>query len=450
MKTRYLNKKVGAINLLMNPKPAKIFVRILIGLHLFAIVILFMPWTQNVRAKGTLTTRNPYDRPQDVTSRIDGRIEKWYVKEGDEVKKGDTIVFISEIKDAYFDEKLLDRTKEQLRAKEGLVEAYKNKIDVLSKQADVEKLNLQLKLSQARNKVIIAKQKVSIDSSEVVNAEVASKTANDQYLRAEKMYSQDGIISLKDLEDRRVKLAETQNKLISAQNKYGNSKQDYINSRIELNTIEADYNSKIFKIESDIQSAMSDGFKGQEDYAKLQNQYANYAFRVENRYVLAPKDGQIVKIFKQGVGENVKQGEAIASITSKDAEYAVELYIDPIDMPLMKLGKKVRVFFDGWPTIVFSGWPGASYGTFGAIITGMDSDISKNGKYRILVSPDPNDIPWPKELRVGVGAQGIALLNDVRVWYELWRQINGFPPDFYQPEDKGKDKSDKKSMKDEE
>ncbi len=112
-------------------------------------------------------------------------------------------------------------------------------------------------------------------------------------------------------------------------------------------------------------------------------------------------------------------------------------------MPLMKIGKKVRIAFDGWPTIVFSGWPGASYGTFGGKIAAIDSDISGNGKYRILVAPDPDDDPWPSQLRVGMGANGIALLNRVPIWYELWRKISGFPPDFYQPEDKTETKQEK-------
>ncbi len=33
---------------------------------------------------------------------------------------------------------------------------------------------------------------------------------------------------------------------------------------------------------------------------------------------------------------------------------------------------------------------------------------------------------------IGTGASGIAILNDVPIWYEIWRNINGFPPDYYQ------------------
>jgi adhesin transport system membrane fusion protein len=436
MKTYY--KKNGAANMITNPKPAKYFAYGLISFHVFGLILLFLPWTQNVRSSGKLTTLTPSDRPQDIHSIIDGRVEIWYVKEGDIVKAGDTIVFISETKDTYWDPNLLNRTKEQLEAKESMIESYEQKISALTNQKGAEKNNLDLKLLQATNKVSISKKKVSIDSSEVQAAKISENVANDQYNRAQKMYSEDGIISLKDLEDRRIKMAEATNKYIAAENKLANSRQEYINATIELSAIQTEYYSKIYKIDSDIGSASSDMYKSKEDLSKLSNQYSNYAIRRGNYFVTAPKDGQIVKIFKHGIGENVKQGEPIASITSLEPNYAVELYIEPVDMPLMKIGKKVRVLFDGWPTIIFSGWPGASYGTFGGRVAALDSDISPNGKYRILVAPDPDDSPWPSQLRVGMGAKGIALLNKVPVWYELWRKISGFPPDFYQPEDGAK------------
>lgn len=430
------SRRFGAFGHITNPGAAEKLTYWLLGMLVFLLLFMFVPWTQNIRAKGKTTTLTPEDRPQELQSRIDGRIEKWYVREGDTVKAGDTIVFISEIKDQYWDPQLLDRTKEQLVAKESMGEAYQKKILSLEKQIQAERKNLDLKLSQAQNKVRIARQKIAIDSAEVEAAKVAYKIAEEQYKRAEKMYSEQGIISLKDLEDRRNKKQETAAKMVAAENKLANAQQELINAMIDLNAIEAEYFSKIFKIESDIQSANSELFKTDEEIAKLNNQYANYSIRSRYWYITAPRDGQIVKIFKSGIGENVKADEPIATITALNPQLAVELYINPVDVPLMKINKKVRVIFDGWPTIVFSGWPGVSYGTFGGRVAAIDSDISPNGKYRILVKPDPDEHPWPKEIRVGAGAQGIALLNDVPVWYEIWRRINGFPPDFYQPEDK--------------
>lgn len=438
------DKKFGAFSQVTNTRTARNLTYWISGFIAFLFLMLFMPWTQNIRSHGYLTTLTPQDRPQEIQSRIDGRIEKWYIREGDTVKAGDTIVFLSEIKDQYWDPQLLQRTNDQIMAKEGMRTSYQKKIEFLNDQVDMEKKNLNLKLQQAKNKVLISKQKVNIDSADVIASEVAYKIASDQYARAEKMYEEQGIISLKDLEDRRNKMNSAMAKLISSENKLANSQQELINAKIDLNSIEADYYSKIFKIESDIQSTQSDLFKTEEDIAKLRNQYSNYTIRSGYWYITAPKDGQIVKVRKEGIGENVKPGDPIVTITSIDPVLAVELYIEPVDMPLMRLGKKVRVIFDGWPAIVFSGWPGASYGTFGGYVSAIDSDISPNGKYRILVAPDPNAEPWPKQLRVGAGANGIALLNNVPIWYELWRRVNGFPPDFYQPEEKNNNKMEKK------
>jgi membrane fusion protein, adhesin transport system len=72
-----------------------------------------------------------------------------------------------------------------------------------------------------------------------------------------------------------------------------------------------------------------------------------------------------------------------------------------------------------------------SHGTFGGTVVATDNFVSPNGQYRILVAPDSADAPWPSGLRVGAGAMGFALLGDVPIAYELWRQFNGFPPDLY-------------------
>jgi hypothetical protein len=105
-------------------------------------------------------------------------------------------------------------------------------------------------------------------------------------------------------------------------------------------------------------------------------------------------------------------------------------------MPLIHRGEKVRVWFDGWPTIVFSGWPNMSFGTFGGKIVAIENFISDNGKFRVLIAPDTQDLPWPKQLSVGGGAQTIALLNNVPIWFEIWRTLNGFPPNYYTPKTK--------------
>ncbi len=114
-----------------------------------------------------------------------------------------------------------------------------------------------------------------------------------------------------------------------------------------------------------------------------------------------------------------------------DYELAVEMFVNPMDLPLVARGENVRFVFDGFPAIVFSGWPSTSYGTFGGVISAVETSISSNGMFRILVIEDEKDKKWPTSLRIGGGANGIALLEDVPIWYELWRNINGFPPEYY-------------------
>jgi hypothetical protein len=150
-------------------------------------------------------------------------------------------------------------------------------------------------------------------------------------------------------------------------------------------------------------------------------------------FIKAPQNGFINKAIKAGVGETFKEGEQLVGIMPADYDMAVETFVRPIDLPLMHLGEEVRIQFDGWPAIVFSGWPNVSYGTYGGKVVAIETFISDNGKYRILLAPDPNDHEWPKDLRVGSGAYTIALLEDVPIWFELWRQLNGFPPNYYQP-----------------
>jgi hypothetical protein len=92
----------------------------------------------------------------------------------------------------------------------------------------------------------------------------------------------------------------------------------------------------------------------------------------------------------------------------------------------------VRIEFDGFPALQFSGWPSVSVGSFGGEVEVIDYVNSKPGEFRILVIPDKEDEKWPKQIRNGSGTQGWVMLDDVPVWYEIWRQLNGFPPSLYE------------------
>ena len=240
-----------------------------------------------------------------------------------------------------------------------------------------------------------------------------------------------GAISLSEFEKRKVNYQNALAKLNSGNNKLLQDRQELTNLRIEQNSAVQDYTDKISKAEGDRFSSLSNAASTEAEVSKLQNQYSNYDARNKLYYITAPQSGQITKAKKAGIGEMVKEGEMMVEIVPDHIEYAVEMFVEPMDLPLISLNQKVRFIFDGFPVIVFSGWPQSSYGTFGGKVTAIETSVSYNGKFRVLVIEDQQDKPWPKQLKMGGGANGIALLKDVRIYYELWRNINGFPPEYY-------------------
>jgi membrane fusion protein, adhesin transport system len=389
---------------------------VLIVLFVLLLSSLFLPWTQNVRGMGEVTTFLPSQRPQTLQSPIPGRIQKWFVREGDTVAAGDTIVFISELNNEFFDPQVVERTKEQLDALVQSITAYEGKLDALDDVLSAMIKNRDFKLQQTN-------QRISADSMDVLAAELQKNQSFIQFQRAETLFNE-GIASRFEYEQRNQGYQEAQARFQTVQARYTNSKTDY------FATI-SDFAEKISKLRSDRYTVVTQLLEAKQKRAQLENRLSNIQVRQGYYYLTAPQRGMITRTYVAGLGENIKEGEALAQLMPLDYQMAAEIFVRPVDLPLIKNGQKVRLEFDGWPAIVFSGWPNTSFGTFAAKVVAVDNVADTRG-YRVLVVPDASDGRfWPEQLRFGSGVSGIMLLNDVPVWYELWRQINGFPPEYY-------------------
>lgn len=402
----------------------------LLGIGVFLLIVLFLPWTQNISSSGHVTTLYQDQRPQQINTVIPGKIIKWYIKEGDVVKKGDTILLLADSKDDYLDSNLVERTMDQLISKEQKILFYNEKINAIESQISAIENNRDLKINAYENKIEQYKRKLISDSSEVVAAEVDFKIAQEQFNRGKQLYNQ-GVISLVELERRTAQNNKALALLTEKQQKLLNAKQEINIIKIDINSIKQEADDKIFKSRSEIATSRSEIAGTNGDLAKTKNVLANYITRGNQKWLIAPQDGQIIKAMKSGINEIVKEGEMIVEMVPTKIDHAVELFIEPMDLMLLSPGQKVRMIFDGFPAIVFSGWPENSYGTFAGEISMVENNRNENGKFRILVIPDVQQKMWPKELKTGTGAKGFALLKTVPIWYELWRQINGFPPDYY-------------------
>jgi multidrug efflux pump subunit AcrA (membrane-fusion protein) len=401
------------------------------GIIIFLCIVLCLPWTQNVRSTGYVTSFNPLNRPQQLNSPIPGRIVKWYVKEGDKVQVGDTLLQIGEIKEDYLDPNLVARTREQREAKERGINFYEGKVKTADQQVQALEGVLKAKINELQNKIRQTNVKIKTNNIETTAAQNDYDNAKKQYDRLKTLYDE-GANSLTELERRNVAMQNAQAKYTKAQNDGINLNQDLSILENQLIGAQQEYYEKVSKTTGEKFQSLTQIATAESEVAKLRNMEASYTIRNGFYYILAPQAGQITQAQKAGLNEVIKEGERLVEIVPEKRDLAVEIFVKPLDVPLLAPGQKMRLVFDGFPAIVFSGWPNSSFGTFGGIITVVESNAT-NGKFRVLITPDPNDKPWPPQLLQGTGTNGIALLKNVRIYYELWRQINGFPPDYYKP-----------------
>jgi multidrug efflux pump subunit AcrA (membrane-fusion protein) len=397
---------------------------------ILCVVILFLPWTQNIRVAGSVSTLYQGQRPQQLNSPIPGKIIKWHVKNGDHVKRGDTILELSEVKEGYMDPLLLSRTQEQVNAKKSVRDYYKAKVQTTDAQLEAMNASRSLKLEQLKIKISQLNTKIAAEEAELAAVTNELRLSEDQYGRQKKLYD-DGLASLTQFQQRSVSYQNALAKKTAAENKLLQSRQETLTLNIEKNAIMQDYTEKVSKTEGERFQSMGEIEGSVGEIAKLENQAANYRVRQGMYAVLASQDGQVVQLTKSGIGEILKETESIGTIVPKVVDYAVEIYVKPVDLPLLKNGQRVMCVFDGFPAIVFSGWPNSSYGTFAGTVIAIESNITANGLFRALVIEDKSQKAWPDQIKMGAGVKAIAILNDVPVWYELWRNINGFPPDYY-------------------
>ena len=313
----------------------------MLALSVLAIVLFLVltPWVQTTRGTGGVIALDPNDRPQEINALVSGRIDSWFVRDGDRVKAGDPILRVADN-----DPNLLERL-------------------------DAERQQLLAQRDAAQS---------------------ALETAQIDLRRSRSLYD-DGLAARRDYEQARIRVEDLRSNLASAEAALSRQAVDVSRQSVQL--------------------------------------------------VRAPRDGTILRVNAGDSATFVSAGQAVASFQPADAERAVELFIDGRDVALVKPGQPVRVVFEGWPAVQFSGWPSVAVGTFPGTVLSVDPSAQPDGRFRVLVV-EPEviaeiDEPWPDEgfVRFGASARGWVLLEEVRLGYELWRQLNNFPPRYTGPAD---------------
>jgi membrane fusion protein, adhesin transport system len=404
-----------------SPHAALVLARLLgVGFLLTVMVLVFAPWQQNVGGQGRVIAYAPLERQQIIEAPIEGRVQIWYVQEGERVHAGEEIAELSDN-----DPEILDRLRRERdaalalkTAAEGSVEVAKAKITALELAREAKELSAGLRVDMGRNRLEGAERAVDAAKS----AERAAKLNLDR----QRALFDEGLASKRMLE-----LAEMEHETTEAD--LDRATASLTATKREVGALGADRKHVGADASASVETAKESQRKAEAELAKAEAEVQKIDVRLARQQrmkILAPRDGTILQIVAKQDAQMLRPGDPVAVFVPDTTASAVELWVDGKDGPLVDPGRLVRLQFEGWPAVQFVGWPSAAVGTFGGVVEFVDATADEYGRFRVVVSPDPNDEPWPEHrwLRQGVRANGWILLDRVSLGFELWRQFNGFPP----------------------
>ena len=410
-----------ALMLVRIPRMHRVLKRLLIAFGIATSAALaIVPWQQTSEGAGRVVAFTPLERQQNIEAPIEGRVVRWHVREGSEVREGDPIVEISDN-----DPAILQRLREERDAVVARLDAAKSRATSLESRAGSLSSSRESATSAATQRVKMAQDRVRAGEKAAEAAEAGYQTARANSTRQHGLFAQ-GLTS-----QRAVELADLE--FVRARTEVDRARAAVSAARSEEGALAADQ----LKIGTDASASIDDAKASRASaLAEVANASAELTrldvrlARQTTQSVKAPRNGTILRLLASGQGgDMVKAGDGLAVFVPDSAERAVELWVDGNDVPLLEEGKHVRLQFEGWPAVQWSGWPSVAVGTFGGVVSLIDAHDNGQGKFRVLVVP-AGDETWPGSnyLRQGVRANGWVLLNRVKLGYELWRRFNGFPP----------------------
>ncbi|MEY4545269.1 MAG: hypothetical protein RL685_1464 [Pseudomonadota bacterium] len=413
--------KGSAMDLVPPASASRTLARVLLAaLALLVLLLALTPWQQTAPGSGRVVAYVPDERQQNLEAPIEGRVLRWYVREGSVVGAGDPIVDLSDN-----DPEILTRLRSERDAIEARLDATRARAHALESRVEALEDSGSSAIAAARSRVLMAGQRV-VAAEQAITLAQAARSAAELNFKRQKTLAASGLTSGRQLELTELEQTRSQTELERA-------RMALAAARAERAALSADQS----KFDTDADAAIEDARASQAAAeAEVANASAELA-RVEVRLarqsaqsVVAPRSGSVFRIIANGhTGEIVKAGDLLATLVPDTSERAVELWVSGNDLPLVREGAEARLQFEGWPAAQFSGWPAVAVGTFGGRVSLVDAADDGAGRFRVLVVPPPG-VPWPAliYLRQGVRALGWLQLGRVSLGYELWRQFNGFPP----------------------
>ncbi len=420
--TTFVNSlPLTSLRLVRPPRAVRKLATAIVGLFLvLPVVLLVAPWQQNVPASGRVTAVDPLNRTQIIPAPVTGRLVEVYVQEGSFVRAGEELAKMADQDSGYLIrlESQVLLTNDEVRAAKESVERYDEQLELLVQARED-------KIMSANADLNAALQKVTQAERELEGLEYDRDQKQLDFERKRNLLP-DQVVSELEFQKAEADYKRAKAKVEEAKAKVEEARENELGKGADLANVTSAESAKIQKT----QSERLDAEQKQATAERKLNDANTVLERQKNQSVFAERDGYIQRVHAAGSANLLAQGEPLIELVPMTDDLAVELWVRGIDAPLVVPGRKVRLQFEGWPAVQFAGWPSVAVGTFGGVVSVVDSFGNSEGNVRILVVPDPEDDPWPElpYLRQGVRANAWLLLDTVRLGYEFWRQLNAFPP----------------------
>jgi len=423
---------------------------LLVCLASTTVLMAFAPWQQSISGSGTVVAYSPDQRPQTLQSRVSGRVYRLgeNIFENARVREGQVIVEMRDLDESYSSrlnqqlinsQRELEATRQQTEAAKRAQQAAITVVESYKAQVTAY-MSVRQETEAAQNAYIeMARKKIEAEQQQLIEYQAALPQLEAEYERY-RVLEGEGNVSLqryqvieRETKEQRAKVKRGEAYVLSAESELEGKIRERV-AKIQKAQVDIDHAKALLqKAQGDISKAESDVAKAEQAYNKAEKELRDMEVKIsrqENQLVTAPFDGFLVEITPNLGTAVLNAGDPIATIVPETADRSVQLMLSGNDAPLVDAGRHVRLQFEGWPAIQFTGWPSVAVGTFGGEVISVDATDDGAGKFRILVRPDPTDPAWPDQrfLRQGVRANGWVLLEQVPLWFEVWRRLNGFPP----------------------
>lgn len=410
----------AAYALVPTSRPARVAMWVLLGFLIGFTLLLSAPWQQSASGAGRVVAYVPTEREQRIEAPIEGRVVEWFVREGTHVERDAVVVRISDN-----DPDILLRLREERQSVLARVEAIEARVSALDARVDFLSSSREAVVASTSARQRMSEERLRAADQALIAARGSLQTSLLNQERQEALHGS-GLASTRTRELADLELTRMRTEVERAEASLRAAREEVEAHRRDVERAGFDTNAAINDARASRQSALADIASARGELARIDVRLA----RQTTMEVRAPSNGTVLRLFGGVGGEMVRAGEPLVVFVPDTAERAVEMWLSGMDVPLVEVGRKVRIQFEGWPAVQFVGWPSAAVGTFGGVVSLIDVTDDGQGNFRVLIVPDHDDDPWPslRYLRQGVRANGWVLLNRVSVAYELWRRFNGFPP----------------------